>query len=469
MKYGLLKTAAFALVMLTGFSCKTKIDKYDNWPEWPTPSNPVIENVEVTPVDDPSSNIVAAGRKVKASASVSDEFNELTSASVVFKVGEDEIGRSVMELSGNSAEVDFEAEVPFIANLDNGARVSVSLVANNNYRGETAYTLPEEESLTVNRPESPAMLFLVDADGEVFEMAKSESEDYLYETSDDVSAVAFPFKIAEKLVNGDEIDYAGMVWGTDAGKVSIVKSDDADGITITIPPGEAIKSYTLDIYSFMAAALFEPVLIEKSAMTASSYAGYIELEAELKNANEVVFEGFDGDVASIVNPGFFTPKSGNTVVFRGQTGSYKVLLEESSGFIYVEQRSARYPDAMWICGSGLGFGQEPYRARLQWNWSKPSDYVFMNKVGNDLFEAVVYAADGFGFKFFHQRNWANPANGNKEEQSYNFTKLPEGVMIDLRNEWNDPVGDCGPGENFVPGLYRLRIDMANKVITMTKL
>lgn len=59
-------------------SCaKDDVSKPSEWPEWPTPSKPKIENAVLRGVN--GETVVAAGDKVKFTAQVSDEYNDLVS------------------------------------------------------------------------------------------------------------------------------------------------------------------------------------------------------------------------------------------------------------------------------------------------------------------------------------------------------------------------------------------------------
>jgi hypothetical protein len=57
-------------------SCaKDDVSKPSEWPEWPTPSKPKIENAVLRGVN--GETVVAAGDKVKFTAQISDEYNDL--------------------------------------------------------------------------------------------------------------------------------------------------------------------------------------------------------------------------------------------------------------------------------------------------------------------------------------------------------------------------------------------------------
>lgn len=445
-------------------SCRNQYGIYDNWPEWPTPSSPEIELVTVTDADGNELSSVNAGSQIKTYVKVSDEYNDLVSVEMTCTLNKATINMQTKAVDGRDAEVLFDMLVPFSPYMDDGAKVGFRITVRNNYKGETVYELPEESQLTVLRPEIPEKLYLVDCVGNVMEMFPEDDNQDIYTTVGDVSAVMHDFKIASK-VNGSEIDYSGLVWGSTGGVTGIVYTEDSDPISVDVPSGDIPKSYSINVYSFAVSFALAPLVISRDDFSVSEYPGYLSKEVILTNSNDVVFEGFPACAQDITDRSFFSFVSGNQVKFTGQSGKYNLLYNEANGFIYIENKDMRYPDAMWVCGAGLGFAQKPYKKTIEWNWNKPSDYVFMNKVSDDVFEAIVFVDAGFGFKFFRKRGWGT----EDEELSQNYTLLPEGVMSVGNNGWDD-TGDCVEGPSFEgPGIYRMTINLNDKIMSLVRL
>ena len=83
-------------------SCaKDDVSKPSEWPEWPTPSKPKIENAVLRGVN--GETVVAAGDKVKFTAQVSDEYNDLVSFQLLVTMDGAEILNLSKGLSGRSA------------------------------------------------------------------------------------------------------------------------------------------------------------------------------------------------------------------------------------------------------------------------------------------------------------------------------------------------------------------------------
>ena len=193
-------------------SCaKDDVSKPSEWPEWPTPSKPKIENAVLRGVN--GETVVAAGDKVKFTAQVSDEYNDLVSFQLLVTMDGAEILNLSKGLSGRSAVIEEEATLPFVAGFQNGRPVVTIKAVNDLGGNESTLTLDEAASVAVTRPETPSQLYLVDDLGNVYEMDKeSQNEtDYSFRTSAaDLAGIGDHFKVAEKIIN-NKPDYSGLV------------------------------------------------------------------------------------------------------------------------------------------------------------------------------------------------------------------------------------------------------------------
>jgi hypothetical protein len=130
--------------------------------------------------------------------------------------------------------------------------------------------------------------------------------------------------------------------------------------------------------------------------------------------------------------------------------------------MFVEQADAIYPDAMWICGTGLGFPKPAYAATIKWDWTQPTDYIFCKKVSDGVFEATFYAGSTYDMKFFHQRTW-----GGEERSDDGYTLSPANMIIGGGGA--TPNGNCASPTGFTAGVYKVKLDMNAKTITMEKI
>lgn len=446
-----------ALSMMVFSACEDDIDKPSEWPEWGNPSKPAVAAAEFIPSG--SSADIKAGDAVQFSAKLKDQYNKLKQAEVEVTLGTNVVYTETFALDGLEANVVSDLKIPFLKNIENNTKLVAKLkIRNETNNGLTEYVLPEELQLSVKRPQF-AKLYLVDDQGMVVEMGKEQASDYTYMTADNISGLSSKIWIAEKVTAQNKPDYTEFVWGVINNEIAIVGESEGLPITIVVPEGGILTNISFNSFSFQTSNLLSNS-INGIEMGVSSIQGYMEASVDLVKGQDVSFLGF-GSVADKLNVDFFKNATDTKATFDGESGKYRILYNLTNEFLYIEKNGATLPDAMWICGSGLGFAQAPYAATSQWNWNVPTEYIYCKKVANDIFEATVYA-NGFMFKFFHQKGWGN------EEDGRTYSLLPSNILVDGKNEWGDKTGDCAPGPDFTPGVYKLTIDRNVKTITMQK-
>lgn len=153
----------------------------------------------------------------------------------------------------------------------------------------------------------------------------------------------------------------------------------------------------------------------------------------------------------------------------GLDGEYTLYYNLSKSRLYVEQRGATYPAALWISGMGLGFPQPPYSLDVDWSgngWNWTVDVhqrSFCKKTGDGVFEALLYISRSINLKIFQQCGWGN------EFQSYNFTKSPENILVDgIEPSDGHKTGDFATGPAFTEGVYLLRLDFNRMTIEIIR-
>lgn len=430
------------------------VSKPSEWPEWPTPSKPKIENAVLRGVN--GETVVAAGDKVKFTAQISDEYNDLVSFQLSVTMDGAEILNLSKELSGRSTIVEEEATLPFVAGFQNGRPVVTIKAVNNLGGNETELTLAEAESVTVTRPETPSRLYLVDELGHVYEMDKTSQDesDYSFRTNAaDLAGIGDHFKIAEKVVN-NEPDYSALVWGYAGEQISIATDHTAPSIPTPRVGDYALENISFDMLSFLTdKTLAYTIDIDKSGFFDIG-GNYIQLDVTLVESARINFVGFGNDVATMLRPDFFKNIEGTKAKFDGPSVPYNLKYNTQTGFLYLERpRDVFYPEVMYIVGTGVGFPREPYSATLAWDFAYPHQWYFFKKVGESTFEAIVYIDQTMAFKFFRGYGWA------QEEDTKNKYAVEPASLVT-----RDAPGDLIPGPEFKPGLYTVRIDKAQEII-----
>ena len=199
----------------------------------------------------------------------------------------------------------------------------------------------------------------------------------------------------------------------------------------------------------------------------SEAASYLGVVLELQKGEEVTFENFE-DVRKMLQPDFFEGISANKAKFLGEDGDYKLFYDPLNKLMYLENRSIGYPDCLWVCGESFGHPKAGRVTVNTWTFNAPSDAFQCVKIADDIFETTLYLVKDFKFKFYRQHSWGGEL-GSTIVNPYPVNLLGKGWY------YSDPVtggtggghftGDFVAGPNFVPGVYRVRIDL-NKNVCM---
>lgn len=424
-------------------------------------STPVIESAEVVSDKGSDPSIVIYGDSVLLTAVVSDPNTPLSTLEVEIIINDNLATRTEIRTPGNKCAVSEKFQIPFLANAENDTNVEIYLTLTN-VEGNTA-EMSLTQSVKANRPVIGNRLYLVTQDGTTYNLNRKLGSQIEYQSPKvNLEMTSLKFKIAEKITSEGEIDYSGFVWGDVSGELTTCTEDDAfyeynDPLIINM------TQFKFDIVSFafdVDANRLNPVKINGRQMSAETLDGvaYLGLSVSYTLGQEVEFSGID-DLQNALNPEFFTYISGNKAKFLGLAGTYKMLYNNTSGFMHIEQSDAVYPDALWICGTNMGFPQAPFKTTTSWNWNKPEDYVFCRKISDGVFQATFYT-ETFDFKFFRQRMWGD------EENSADYVLTPATLIIPGTDDKGALNGNWIAGPNITPGVYRVTINLNDKTTVM---
>ena len=185
---------------------------------------------------------------------------------------------------------------------------------------------------------------------------------------------------------------------------------------------------------------------------------------------EVTFTGIN-NMTNGLSPDYFEVTGTNKAKFLGETGMYKAYYHIAGDYLYIEPMpTTALPEALWICGNGIGRPSQPYATTTSWNWNTPLDYVPCRRMSNGVYQATVYLENadngegtGFGtcnFKFFHYRGW-----DHGEETSVGYT-----VNAPLKSSSESGnVGNWRGNDTTFKGIYRITLDMNTKTTLVVKL
>ncbi|MDX9747223.1 MAG: DUF5016 domain-containing protein [Paludibacter sp.] len=479
----LVKSILIGLISVVVASCqKEELRVY-----FPT-SMPVFDAASV------AETTIMYGDSISLSVDVSDPLTPLSTLSIKIVVGDEIVTSEKVRTKGQEATYSQKYWIPFVARMPQGAEVEVHLSLEN-VEGTKKDTIIA--STIASRPEIPT-IYLVTSSKTV-ELKLTDAANHIYSANGLTFGNDISFRLATIVNRFNKIDWsnpANMVFGSINGQFGLAEvtingttaSVTGDMLKLYDPTLIGFKKITLDLFNFTIAGEGDK-LMPATAMNINSF-GTVQLTSidhmnvakkeDWKSAVMYLGEGTEmtisglSNVANCMNPTFFEPTGGNKVKFLGKTGIYTVYFHPGLEYVFVEQPNAVYPDALWLVGVGSGPARTPGVKTSSWNWNSPLEYHFCRKISDGVFESVFYAEHEveptaaepwrltFGVKFMHQRGWGG-------EESSQFYQLPSNGYL-FSPSPND-VGNFAGTAAFknIPGIYKFRLDITNKVSTFEKI
>lgn len=432
------------LVALTVVSCAEKVDKTVTWPEWA--SRPIL--TELTVVGENGAKAIIAGEKVKFTATITDEYNELKSYTVDVKYSGNEVVSITKDLSGNQANVELEFDMPFAAYLASGEFYpEVTLTAVNVANGAASTRVAYENNVAVSRPEAPAKLYIVDNAGKTIELAKGEGDKYASVAGADLSGLGSTFYIAEAL-NGNKPDYSKLVWGSKDGAIKVIASE-GEPIKAPDSAGKGFRYLGFDLYSFKLDKLVDlTITLDRSQLAEQEQSGtkYLALEnVSLVRDCEVVFEGF-GDLKSMLQPGVFEILTDKSARFLGHSTKWSIYYDIADNWLIVNYADFHAPNQIWVTGEKACFPLGGDATENEFKFLAGDGKVRFASLSamqdeNGDYRLVVYLKDGYVIQTFMRVKWAAVIN-----------------LVSLTEDYGIITADkqfINPGTEFVPGVYEL--------------
>ncbi len=479
----ILKTTIFGLIVLVFASCQEE-ELRTHFPE----SMPIFNKASV------AENAIVYGDSISLSVAVSDPLTTLSTLEVKIVVGDEIVFAEKVRTKGNSATYEQKYWIPFVAHMPNKAEVEVHL-STINIEGTKRDTILL--NTIASRPVIPT-LYLVTPTATV-EMVLTDAANYIYTADNLAFENDVSFRIATKINRFRKIDWANpasLVFGLINGQFGLADVT-IDGTVVTVN-GDMIRLYdpalvgykkvTLDLFNFTVKGEGDK-LTPATSMNISTF-GPVQLTSidhmntaikeEWKTKVMYLGEGTEMEISGLtdlensMDPTFFKYMSGNKVQFLGKTGIYTIYYLPRMQYVFVEQPTAVYPDALWLVGVGMGPARLPGIKTSSWNWNSPLEYRFCRKVSEGVFEAVFYANHElddtakepwrltFGVKFMHERGWGG------EESSDNYVLPSNGYLFSPSP--NDKGNFNGTPEfGNLPGIYRFTLNVNTKISTFVKI
>jgi hypothetical protein len=429
-------------------------------------SFPVFDKAEVV---EPA---VTYNDSITVSVQLSDKATPLSTLEVQVVVNSEVITAESIRTKGNSSEVTKRYQIPFgPGSLDNEpVKVYLTSINVDGFKTDTIIS-----TAVVKRP-LVTSLYVVPETGTSYRMALIDTANLIFKSTGMSYGSAIKFRLATKIDKFNKIDWSGLVFGVKDGQINLITSKD-DFIEISDPTLISITTLTFDAIALTTAIegkLLEPVttLDINADLAPMKMAGKDFMGGNIYFGKdvEVTFTGLT-NLANNLAPDYFEITGANTAKFLGNTAVYKAYYFVEGNYLYIEpQPDVIYPEALWVCGTGLGRPSAPYATTTSWNWNSPFDYIPCRLVSEGIYQFTAYmknTPDGFGygtldFKYFFKRGWWD-ADHEINGSLYSVGEPLYGLWVEGK------YGNINGGETAFEGVYRVTLDMNNKTLTSVKL
>lgn len=453
----------------------------DNYRKVYPAGNPVVEARLLTP------EVQFGQDTIAFSVTVSETQTPLSTLRVKVMVGVNMIASEELRTRNLHYADTLRYAVPFGANMPEGEQVKVYLTATNVEGTTTDYIL----SGCVGHRPAIETLYIMPPTIEYTALGKGKQM-----TQEDDRFVAYGLGYPKSMqcllaVVGTKfgrVDWTHPVFGMLDGKLSLItqaqfESGEATAITIEDDQVESIDTITFNPLTFAltySGKVAQPVtsldvmndLAEEPASITSTSVRKLYRGAKVYFAkdSEFTLTGVQ-NVETACNYDYMEWLGGDKVKWLGETGMYNTYYHLAGDYIVIEPLADMvYPDAMWLCGVGMGQPTATPEVTSGWGFDSPNQNFAARTVAPKIYQFTVYMKNtpdaehlGFGsvnFKFFHQHGWGG------EEASTNYTI--SGLNIIASTEESN-VGNWWSSDEEFEGIYRITLNMNNMTNTYEKI
>jgi hypothetical protein len=319
-------------------------------------------------------------------------------------------------------------------------------------------------------------LWVVPTTGKSYKLTLSDSVNLIYHGTGMTYGNSVACRLATKVDKFNKVDWSGIVFGKSGEGIGVIDQS-GDPITLSDPTLVGISEITFDAMQFTASVsgkvlepvttldinndLFPLVMASKNFMGGNVFFG---------EGVEVTFTGLT-DLVKSLPPDYFEITGANTAIFLGKDAIYKAYYYIDGEYLYVEpQPDVIYPEALWVCGTGMGRPSAPYELTTSWNWNSPFDYAPCRLISPGIYQFTVYLKNtddgaGYGtcdFKFFFKRGWWDAAH-EINASLYTVSAPLYGLWVE--GKYGNVNGMTTPFE----GVYKITLDQNAMTLTSVKI
>ena len=453
----------------------------DNYRKVYPAGNPVVEARLLTP------EVQFGQDTIALVVTVSETQTPLSTLRVKVMVGLNRIASEELRTRDFHYADTLRYAVPFGANMPEGEEVKVYLTATNVEGTATDFILsgcighrPAIETLYIMPPTIDYTAL-----GKGKQMTQEDDRFVAYGLGYPKSMQCLLAVVGTKF---GRVDWTHPVFGMMDGKLSLItqaqfESGEATPITIEDDQVESIDTITFDPITFAltySGKVAQPVtsldvmndLAEEPASITSTSVRKLYRGAKVYFAkdSEFTLTGVQ-NVETACNYDYMEWLGGDKVKWLGETGMYNTYYHLAGDYVVIEPLADLvYPDAMWLCGVGMGQPTATPEVTSGWGFDSPNQSFAARTIAPKIYQFTVYMKNtpdaehtGFGtvnFKFFHQHGWGG------EEASTNYTI--SGLNIIASTE-KDNVGNWWASDEEFEGIYRITLNLNNMTNTYEKI
>lgn len=429
-------------------------------------SYPVFEQVQV------SESEITYNDSISLSVKLSDDPTPLSTLSVQVVLNNEVIVSETIRTKGNESEVNRRYKIPFTAGAEDNAQVKVYLTSVN-VDGFTTDTIVS--TTTVRRPVIN-QLYIVPESGTTFKLALIDSANLIFRATGLNYGPNITYRLATKIDKFSKVDWSGLVFGQAEDGINLIRQN-GEPITFSDPALVGITQIVFDAVNLTSAITGKPLEPVTELDIQADLNPMVMAGRDFRGGNVYFGEGVEVTFTSLTNlanslpPDYFEITGDNTATFLGKTAIYKAYFYIDGSYLYVEpQPDVIYPEALWVCGTGLGRPSAPYEITTSWNWNTPFDYVPCRLVSEGVYQFTAYMKNtddgaGFGtldFKFFFKRGWWDAAH---EINASEYTVTPPLYGLWVAGKYGNVNGMTTPFE----GVYRVTLNQNDKTLTVVEI
>lgn len=411
-------------------------------------STPVIKALSIT-----SSAIVQIPDSITFNASVEDQVTPLSTLEVDILVNGESVVHKSIRTKGNTCElVGEKIGLPFLSNIPEGAaKVLFTLINVDGFESTV------EKDIKIERPILPDELYFTVGEN-IIVLTKDSENPMLYKSDEGEYSSVFSGLVS----TSEDLESAEYIWaqGKEDNNAQI-GGQFSSSINISFPTW-LVSRITFNVLTFSFSVEGTEVNLSVNGTEFEGTGSYFYSKVNFVKDTEFTIEGIDAaKIEAAYNRDFFSyDKTSGKLIFTGETGTWDVYYSLKYNYFWVNKMTDVAPSTYWIIGHGFSSASQWYSGfnAIGWELTDPKQLGYMKPLATNKYQATIYLSDqhdwgGFDIQIFSELTW--------KAKYVVFTSSTitgdNAGMVSSEDSSGDLVGSTG----FVPGYYRLTMDISN--------